>query len=60
MNNNHPSNNALGTNQFNVLILDSALCCARGVDIDIAQIAYMAGGASAVSVRGIMRIEMGA
>ena len=60
MNNNHPSNNTLRTNQFDVLILDSALCCARRVGINVAQIAYMTSGSSGTSVRSIMRIEMGA
>ena len=60
VNNDHSSKNALGSNQFEVRILECSRCSTRRVSLDVAQIASMAVGGSRSTVTLVVGIEMGA
>ena len=60
MHDNHPPENGLRADQFDVFIRDNALCCPALIGRHVAEIADVANGALGAAMGSIVWIIMGA
>jgi hypothetical protein len=59
MNDNHTSNDTLRSNEFDVFILRGALSCARGISLDVSQVADVTDGTVWCTMCCVVWIEVG-